>query len=309
MPTNATNRREQLRRQQEAAAKQRRRGREQRGARHAHAACCQTLATHHGDIAIAALVAGMGAWGGQCGAGEPGFGRFMPGFYAQIIQPDLACCVPPGSGEQAGLEGEQAQRVAWRGRALAEEVVRVGCGIGRKACSKLAGVCVQPAGQVHGQHGGRAVVQGLQAGLEGIECVELLQIHIDETLRYLASRTKPDGTVEIDGYPIRRGTTVVIDESTALLWVHGASRALQPNRTYYQGKRRIPAPLVLTRHAGTSDLMTLAEEILGLSKMNFNSFDLYGQLPATIETSRRVARIGALLDRYSERSYDYRLFM
>ena len=110
-------------------------------------------------------------------------------------------------------------------------------------------------------------------------------------------------------YPIRRGTTVVIDESTALLWVHGASRALQPNRTYYQGKRRIPAPLVLTRHAGTSDLMTLAEEILGLSKMNFNSFDLYGQLPATIETSRRVARIGALLDRYSERSYDYRLFM
>lgn len=151
--------------------------------------------------------------------------------------------------------------------------------------------------------------EGLQAGLEGVECVELLQIHIDDTLRYLASRTKFDGTVEIDGYPIRRGTTVVIDESTALLWVHGASRALHPNRTYYQGKRRIPAPLVLTRHAGVSDLMTLAEEILGLSKMNFNSFDLYGQLPATIETSRRVARIGALLDRYAERSYDYRLFM
>jgi hypothetical protein len=151
--------------------------------------------------------------------------------------------------------------------------------------------------------------EGLQAGLEGVECVELLQIHIDDTLRYLASRTRPDGTVEIDGYPIRRGTTVVIDDSTALLWVHGASRALQPNRTYYQGKRRIPAPLVVTRHAGTSNLMTLAEEILGLSKMNFNSFDLYGQLPATIETSRRVARIGALLDRYAERSYDYRLFM
>lgn len=55
--------------------------------------------------------------------------------------------------------------------------------------------------------------------------------------------------------------------------------------------------------------MTLAAEILGLSKMNFNSFDLYGQLPATIETSRRVARIGALLDRFADRSYDYRLFM
>jgi hypothetical protein len=37
--------------------------------------------------------------------------------------------------------------------------------------------------------------------------------------------------------------------------------------------------------------------------MNFNSFDLYGRLPATIETSRRVARIGALLDRYADQSY------
>lgn len=151
--------------------------------------------------------------------------------------------------------------------------------------------------------------EGLQAGLEGVNCIELLQIHIDDTLRYLASRVNRSGSLEIDGYPIHRGTTVVVDDSTALLWVHGASTALNPSRTYYQGKRRIPAPLVLTRHAGTSDLMTLADEILGLSKMNFNSFDLYGQLPATIETSRRVARIGALLDRYADRSYDYRLFM
>jgi len=151
--------------------------------------------------------------------------------------------------------------------------------------------------------------EGLQAGLEGVECVELLQIHIDDTLRYVASKADRKGALQIDGYPIHRGTTIVVDDATALLWVHGASTALRANRAYYQGKRRIPAPLVLIRHAGTSDLMTLAAEILGLSKMNFNSFDLYGQLPATIETSRRVARIGALLDRYSDRSYDYRLFM
>lgn len=151
--------------------------------------------------------------------------------------------------------------------------------------------------------------EGLQAGLEGVECVELLQIHIDDTLRYVSSKVNKTGALQIDGYPIRRGTTIVVDDMTALLWVHGASTALRANRSYYQGKRRIPAPVVLTRHAGTSDLITLAAEILGLSKMNFNSFDLYGRLPATIETSRRVAGIGALLDRYSNRSYDYRLFM
>lgn len=150
---------------------------------------------------------------------------------------------------------------------------------------------------------------GLQAGLAGVACVELLQIYLDDNLRYLASRPSRDGGLEIHGYPIRRGTTIVVDANTALLWVHGASTALDQKRTYYQGKRRIPAPLVLVRHAGTSELMTLADEVLGLSKMNFNSFDLYGQLPATIETSRRVAGIGALLDRYSDRSYDYRLFM
>jgi hypothetical protein len=151
--------------------------------------------------------------------------------------------------------------------------------------------------------------EGLQAGLEGVACVELLQIFVDDTLRYVASRPMPNGDFEIHGYPIRRGTTVVVDDQTALLWVHGTSTALNPRQSYFQGKRRIPAPLVMRRHAGTSDLMMLADEILGLSKMNFNSFDLYGQLPATIETSQRVARIGALLDRYTERSYDYRLFM
>jgi NAD-dependent SIR2 family protein deacetylase len=155
----------------------------------------------------------------------------------------------------------------------------------------------------------KAEREGLQAGLDGVACLELLQIFVDDTLRYVASKPTSDGGFDIHGYPIRRGTTILVDDHTALLWVHGATTALVQNRTYYQGKRRIPAPLVLVRHAGTSDLITLSEEILGLSKMNFNSFDLYGQLPATIETSRRVAGIGALLDRYSDRSYDYRLFM
>ena len=48
---------------------------------------------------------------------------------------------------------------------------------------------------------------------------------------------------------------------------------------------------------------------------HFPTLGFYGcirhnrQLPATIETSRQVADIGALLDRDTDRSYDYRLFM
>jgi argonaute-like protein implicated in RNA metabolism and viral defense len=60
---------------------------------------------------------------------------------------------------------------------------------------------------------------------------------------------------------------------------------------------------------GSSDLQTLASEILGLSKMNWNTFDLYTQVPATIETSSKIARIGRLMEAYGESSYDYRLLM
>ena len=43
--------------------------------------------------------------------------------------------------------------------------------------------------------------------------------------------------------------------------------------------------------------------------MNWNTFDLYTQVPATIETSGTIARIGRLMEPYGEASYDYRLLM
>ena len=97
---------------------------------------------------------------------------------------------------------------------------------------------------------------------------------------------------------MKRGTILKLAEDMALLWVHGVSNAVDSKRKYYQGKRRIPAPLVIHRHAGQSDLAVIGEEILGLSKMNWTSFDLYTKLPATVESSRQIARIGSLLDRF-----------
>jgi hypothetical protein len=151
--------------------------------------------------------------------------------------------------------------------------------------------------------------RGLQAGLSGVKEIELLEIHVDDALRYLSSLPQLDGTFKEDGYPVRRGTLLKLDRDSALLWVHGVSRAVNPRFSYYQGKRRIPAPLVVRRHSGRSDLTKIGDEILGLSKMNWNSFDLYTKLPATVESSKQIARIGALLERFGAASYDYRLFM
>jgi SIR2-like domain len=148
---------------------------------------------------------------------------------------------------------------------------------------------------------------GLRQGLAGVTEVDLLEINVDDALRYVASSVR-GGRLHQDGYPVRRGTVVQIAPREALLWVHGATEVIQPGRRYYQGKRRIPAPLVLRRHAGISDLRQLSIEVLGLSKMDWNTFDLYKQLPATLESSSRIARIGALLERQGA-AYDYRLFM
>lgn len=151
---------------------------------------------------------------------------------------------------------------------------------------------------------------GLLEGLHGVRHVDLLEINVDPMLRYVASRRSAGGAFQGDGYPIRRGTAVVVDRNKALLWVHGTADPVTPGaKPYYQGKSRIPAPLVVRRHHGTSDFDVLAREILGLSKMNWNSFDMYTKLPATIESSNRIARIGALIERTQPASYDYRLFI
>jgi hypothetical protein len=151
--------------------------------------------------------------------------------------------------------------------------------------------------------------QGLREGLSGVSQIEMLEIVIDDTLRYVASAVDGHGKLYEDNYPVQRGSVVQLDDFTALLWVHGVTSAISNGRRYYQGKRRIPAPLRIRRHAGQSDIKDLAEEILGLSKMNWNTFDLYTKLPATIQSSNEIARIGSLLGRFHPRAYDFRLFI
>ena len=151
--------------------------------------------------------------------------------------------------------------------------------------------------------------EGLADGLSGVKHIDMLEIQIDNALRCVASVPTEDGGFDDDNYPVRRGTTMKLDDFTALVWVHGATTALNPRFKYFQGKRRIPAPLTVRRHAGRTDLKRLAEEILGLSKMNWNTFDLYTKLPATVHSSNEIARIGSLLQRIGAASYDYRLFI
>ena len=155
---------------------------------------------------------------------------------------------------------------------------------------------------------GKEECQGLIQGLAGIKTIDMIEINIEDNIRYLASILNSQGGLK-EWLPVRRGTVVLYDKSTALLWAHGVTTAVNPRMKYYQGKRRIPAPLLLRRHLGKTPLDVHCREILGLSKMNWNSFDMYARLPATIQSSNEIARIGSLLRRFGRNSYDYRLFM
>ena len=151
--------------------------------------------------------------------------------------------------------------------------------------------------------------KGLLDGLGGIDEVEMVEITIDNELRYVASR-QTGTTLSADGYPVRRGSAIVLEDDRALLWVHGSADPVGgAGNPYYLGKSRIPAPLVLRRHYGQSDFRQICTEILGLSKMNWNTFDLYTKLPTTVQSSNTIARIGLMLERFGPQSYDYRLFI
>ena len=151
--------------------------------------------------------------------------------------------------------------------------------------------------------------EGLQEGLSGINEIDMLEINIDSALRYVSSVPKREGRFDEDNFPVKRGTAIILDDYTVLLWIHGSTDSVKQGRRYYQGKRRIPAPIVLRRYAGKSDLSVVAQEILGLSKMDWNSADLYSKLPATVYSSKKISQIGTLLHRFNSVSYDYRLFI
>lgn len=140
----------------------------------------------------------------------------------------------------------------------------------------------------------------------GITDIELLEINYENDIRcFEFSRD-----FNIDVFPVRRGLCFPLSETTIQLFTHGIAPSIKnPMYKYIQGGKTIPLPLKIVKHYGSGNMAQVASEILGLSKMNWNSFELYSKLPCTIESSNEIARIGWLLSQYEGSIYDYRFFM
>ncbi len=105
-------------------------------------------------------------------------------------------------------------------------------------------------------------------------------------------------------HPPLRNTWVRLADGDFLLYTRG----YVPFLRIYPGMR-VPRPLELIEHIGDSPSDQMMQEILGLTKMNWNSADFACEEPITLAYSRKVGEILALIPRSEPVREEYRYYM
>jgi hypothetical protein len=153
-------------------------------------------------------------------------------------------------------------------------------------------------------------IRGFTQAFEGIEDIELLQIQ-----EYNPWRTVRFGKYAREGpdpFPMKRGTVIQLSPDTFLLWTHGSivHNDLKGKLNYYKGSRGTPIPLLIKRFYGKASGDTIVNEIMMLTKMNWNSGDsLYKVLPVTLDFAKILSRMSKQNEVIYNKPYDFRYFM
>lgn len=120
--------------------------------------------------------------------------------------------------------------------------------------------------------------EGIDAALEksGIEMSDLVWVQ----------ESSPIAIFRDGNYPVLRGTFVDLG-GKGLLYTRGSV----PFYGTFPGLR-VPRPLLLVPHENSdSTLLTLARDVLALTKVNWNTTQFDQKLPAPIKAAREVGRI------------------
>lgn len=104
-------------------------------------------------------------------------------------------------------------------------------------------------------------------------------------------------------YPVLRGTLVALGNSEYLLYTGGYT----PRIRTYPG-RRVPQPLHVILD-GCSSIELVGKEILGLTKLNWNTTSFSTRFPITLEFAYRVARVLSELEPGAPLQDHYRFYM
>lgn len=104
-------------------------------------------------------------------------------------------------------------------------------------------------------------------------------------------------------YPILRGSVISLTENIHILFSSGYT----PRIRTYPG-HRIPQPLYLI-HKGDSEIYEICDEILGLTKLNWNTTSFSTFLPITLAFSNKVGEILSECDKSIGLQNHYRFYM
>lgn len=137
--------------------------------------------------------------------------------------------------------------------------------------------------------------EGIEAALKkfGIEMADLLWLQ----------ESSPIAVFRDGNYPVLRGTFVDLI-GKGLLYTRGSV----PYYGTYPGLR-IPRPLLLVPHENTdSGILTLAKDVLALTKVNWNTTQFDQKLPAPIKATREVGRMLKHIEYGTAVSPDFRKY-
>ena len=104
--------------------------------------------------------------------------------------------------------------------------------------------------------------------------------------------------------PPLRGTVVLLGEGNYLLFGNGYIPYLRA----YPG-RRVPRPLEIVEHHGVSTAQTVCQEVLALTKLNWNNCAFGSSVPITIRFARDVGKILTELPKGSPLETKYKFYM
>lgn len=157
----------------------------------------------------------------------------------------------------------------------------------------------------------RHEIEGCLDALDAVEDHELVQIVDRQPYRGIrfdhATGAKAGGRVAM--FPVERGSAVQLSPSELLLWTSGNASEPVGGSNYFQERREIPVPVLVRREIGTGRMDQAAQEILGLTKMDWNSDNLYSRLPVTLKYAQRLARNVKNTQWLRDGIYDVRMFM
>lgn len=132
----------------------------------------------------------------------------------------------------------------------------------------------------------REEITGFKKAFEGIEDFVLLQIVEDTSLN-----AYPFNDYICRGFPAKRGTIFKASANEAYIWTDGSvvEKDVIAEKNYRNSKRGMGHPLKVRKFHGNISINQVANDLMYLTKMDFNSSDvLYSKLPVTLKYSRIV---------------------